>query len=287
MRIAILDPAAGISGDMTLGALLSLGIPSAWLEGLPGRLGLAGVEVTVRDVVRCGVGCKQVEFAIPEQPHGRHVGELVRLVERAPVSEWVRERVVAAGGAPPTRWRVVKSGWGAGQRNPGHYPNALRVLVAEQAAEAGRVTLLATDLDDMSPEYVEPLRQALVAAGALDVQTWPVQMKKGRSGFRVEVMAPEELAEAVTAALFRHSTTAGVRRWVAERATLARRQVTVELAPQVSVRVKVLEQPGADGVRVKPEYEDVLAAARALGRPPLEVARVAQRDAEEIGRAHV
>jgi len=392
MRIAILDPAAGISGDMTLGALLSLGVPSAWLEGLPGRLGLAGVGVRVRDVARCGVRCMQVEFAIPEQPHGRHVGDLVRLVERAPVSEWVRERAVRAfrlvgeaegrvhgvapeevhlhevgavdavldivgaiegfeqlgveaiyswpvavgrgwieaahgalpvpapatailleglelagggggggpvegeattptgaalvrvlaAGAPPERWRLVKSGWGAGQRNPGRYPNALRVLVAEQAAEAGRVTLVATDLDDMSPEYVEPLRQALVAAGALDVQTWPVQMKKGRFGFRVEVVAPEELGEAVTAALFRHSTTAGVRRWVAERATLARRQVTVELAPQVAVRVKVLEQPDADGVRVKPEYEDVLAAARALGRPPLEVARVAQRDAEAL-----
>src|SRR2546430_6662360 len=80
MRIAILDPAAGISGDMTLGALLSLGVPSAWLEGLPGRLGLAGVRVAVRDVVRCGVGCKQVEFTIPEQPHGRrseeHTSEL-------------------------------------------------------------------------------------------------------------------------------------------------------------------------------------------------------------------
>src|ERR1043166_4073408 len=96
MRIAILDPAAGISGDMTLGALLSLGVPSAWLEGLPGRLGLAGVGVSVRDVVRCGVRCTQVEFTIPEQPHGRHVGELVRLVERAPVSEWVRERAVRA-----------------------------------------------------------------------------------------------------------------------------------------------------------------------------------------------
>jgi len=177
---------------------------------------------------------------------------------------------------------MVKGGWGAGQRNPKHYPNALRILLAEQAAEAGRVVLLATDVDDMSPEYVEPLRQALVAAGALDVQTWPVQMKKGRSGFRVEVVAPEELAEPVTAALFRHSTTAGVRRWVAERATLARRQVTVQLTPEVTVRVKVLEQPDAEGVRVKPEYDDVLAAARALGRPPLEVARVAQRDAEAL-----
>jgi uncharacterized protein (TIGR00299 family) protein len=388
MRIAIFDPAAGVSGDMTLGALLALGVPASWLEQLPARLGLNGVGVTIRDTSRCGVAAKQVAFAIPEQPHGRHVGELLRLVERCPVSDWVKERAVrafrligeaegrvhgvpaekvhlhevgavdavldvvgaiegfeqlgveaiynlpvavgngwveaehgrlpvpapataillegvelASGGpvegeattptgaallrvlsvgAPPARWRLVRSGWGAGQRDPKHYPNALRLLVAEQAAEAGRVVLVATDVDDMSPEYVEPLRQALAAAGALDVQTWPVQMKKGRGGFRVEVVAPEEQADAVTAALFRHSTTAGVRRWVAERATLPRRQVTVQLAPEVSVRVKVLEQPDADGVRVKPEYEDVLAAAHALGRPPLEVARAAQRDAEAL-----
>jgi len=384
MRIAILDPAAGISGDMTLGALLSLGVPASWLEQLPGRLGVPGVGVTIREVRRASVGCRQVEFTIPEQPHGRHVGALVELVERAPLSNWVKERAVRAfqllgeaegrvhgvapekvhlhevgavdavldivgaiegfeqlgvdavynwpaavgngwvdaehgrlpvpapataillegveiasggpvegeattptgatllrvlsAGRPPGQWRLVNSGWGAGHRDPVHYPNALRILVAEQAAEAGRVALLATDVDDMSPEYVEPLRQALVAAGALDVQTWPVQMKKGRSGFRVEVVAPEELADEVTAALFRHSTTAGVRRWMAERATLPRRQVTVQLAPDVAVRVKVLEQP--DGIRVKPEYDDVLAAARALGRAPIEVARAAQRDAE-------
>src|SRR5882672_10307412 len=181
-------------------------------------------------------------------------------------------------GAPPDRWRMVGSGWGAGQRDPKHYPNALRILIAEVAAEAGRVVVLATDVDDMSPEYVEPLRQALVQAGALDVQTWPVQMKKGRQGFRVEVMAPEALAEAVTAELFRHSTTAGVRRWTAERATLPRHQLTVRL-DGVAVRVKVLDggQP-----RVKPEYDDVLAAAQALGRPPLEVARAVERDAEAL-----
>src|SRR5207245_9544577 len=106
---------------------------------------------------------------------------------------------------------------------------ALRMLGAAGGREGGRVVLLATDVDDMSPEYVEPRRQALVAAGALDVQTWPVQMKKGRQGFRVEVMAPESLAEAVTAEMFRHSTTAGVRRWVGERATLTRQRVTGRL----------------------------------------------------------
>src|SRR5690242_21693764 len=96
MRIAILDPAAGISGDMTLGALLAAGVPAAWLEELPARLGLDGVHVTVRDARRSAVGCKQVEFAIPDQPHGRHVADLVRLVERAPVSEWVKQRAVRA-----------------------------------------------------------------------------------------------------------------------------------------------------------------------------------------------
>ncbi|OLC10000.1 MAG: TIGR00299 family protein [Gemmatimonadetes bacterium 13_1_40CM_66_11] len=369
MRIAILDPAAGISGDMTLAALLSLGLPVSWLEELPARLGVGDVRVTVRDVRRSGITCKQVEFDIPPQPHGRHVGELVRLVERAPISDWVKERAVRAfqlfgeaegrvhgvaaervhlhevgavdavldivggiegferlgveaahgrlpvpapataillegleiasaapvegeattptgavllrvlsAGAPPDRWRMVGSGWGAGQRDPKHYPNALRILLAEVASEAGRVVLLATDVDDMSPEYVEPLRQALVQAGALDVQTWPVQMKKGRQGFRVEVMAPEALAEGVTAELFRHSTTAGVRRWVAERATLPRHQLTVRL-DGVAVRVKVLD---GGSVRVKPEYDDVLAAAQALGRPPLEVARAVERDAEAL-----
>ena len=384
MRIAILDPAAGISGDMTLGALLALGLPAEWLEELPARLGIADVRVTVRDVRRSSITCKQVEFAIPEQPHGRHVGELLQLVERAPISDWVKERAIrvfrlvgeaegrvhgvapekvhlhevgavdavldivgaiegferlgveavyhlpvavgrgwveaahgrlpvpapataillegleiAAGGpvegeattptgaallrvlsvgAPPDRWRMVGSGWGAGQRDPKHYPNALRILVAEVASEAGRVVLLATDVDDMSPEYVEPLRQALVSAGALDVQTWPVQMKKGRQGFRVEVMAPEAVAEAVTAELFRHSTTAGVRRWIAERATLPRHQLTVRL-DGVAVRVKVLD---GGSVRVKPEYDDVLAAAKALGRPPIDVARAVERDAEAL-----
>src|SRR5258706_2025123 len=96
MRIAILDPAAGISGDMTLGALLSLGVPVSWLEELPRRLGVGDVRVTVRDVRRAGITCKQIDFAIPEQPHGRHVGELIKLVERAPVSDWVKERAVQA-----------------------------------------------------------------------------------------------------------------------------------------------------------------------------------------------
>src|SRR6266702_1157416 len=292
MRIAILDPAAGISGDMTLGALLSLGVPVSWLEELPKRLGLDGVAVAVRDVRRTGIMCKQIEFAIPDQPHGRHVGALVRLVEQAPVSDWVKQRAVRAFqlvGEAEGRVHAV-----APEKVHLHEVGAVDEVLDIVGGIEGFEKLgveavyhfpvavgqgwLATDVDDMSPEYVEPLRQALVAAGALDVQTWPVQMKKGRQGFRVEVMAPEALAEAVTAELFRHSTTAGVRRWVAERATLPRHQLTVRL-DGVAVRVKVLD---GGSVRVKPEYDDVLAAAQALGRPPLDVARAVERDAEAL-----
>jgi uncharacterized protein (TIGR00299 family) protein len=189
---------------------------------------------------------------------------------------------VLSSGPPPARWRLVASGWGAGSRDPKHYPNALRILLAQPASEAGQVTVLATDLDDLSPEYVEPLRQAVLAAGALDVQTWPVQMKKGRTGFRCEVVVEESAVEAVTGALFQNSTTAGIRLARVERVTLARRQVTVRLADAVHVRVKILESATGISPRVKPEYDDVLAAALALGQAPLEVARAAQRRAEAL-----
>ena len=143
-------------------------------------------------------------------------------------------------------------------------------MTAVASPEAGEVVLLATDMDDLSPEYLEPLREALFAAGALDVQVWATHMKKGRTGFRVEVTAPLE-ADRVVAALFRHSTTSGVRRQIAERVTLARREVEVTSADGTTVRVKVLEGP--DGPRVKPEYEDVAAVARRTGQPAHEVAR--------------
>jgi len=180
-------------------------------------------------------------------------------------------RVLSAG-TPPGRWRAVAgAAWGAGGRNPAGYPNALRLIVAAAVPEAGEVVVLSTDVDDLSPEYLDPMRDALFLAGALDVQVWTTQMKKGRAGFRVEATVAPSQAEAVSQALFRHSTTAGIRRYTAERETLARHEVEVRMPDGSSVRVKVLDGP--DGPRVKPEYEDVAALARRTGRPAHEVAR--------------
>ena len=184
---------------------------------------------------------------------------------------------VLSEGAPPARWRPLATGWGAGGRDPAHYPNALRVLLAEPSVEATSVVTLSSDVDDLSPEYIEPLREALTAAGALDVQVWTTQMKKGRPGFRIEVTCDTAIGDRVTEAFFLHSTTAGVRRVTAERVTLARRQVEIVTADGQPIRVKVLETPA--GPRVKAEYDDVRAAATRLGRPAHDLAREVEAEA--------
>jgi uncharacterized protein (TIGR00299 family) protein len=418
-RFAILDPAAGISGDMLLGALLDAGAPPEWLRSLPARLGLSQVRIQIDRVRRAGVDATRVQVTLPDgqsedsstpyvaphdhasadqqshdhaslgdHPHAghHHLPELLAIIERSSLSPrvkqlasrafrllceeegrvhgmpaeavalhevgaadavidivggiegfevlgiervytrpvtlgsgWVRAahgvisvpapvtsrllqgleigpngpvvgeattptgavllRVLAAG-PQPSHWRPVATGWGAGGRDPEHYPNALRLILAEPAAEAGQVVTLSSDLDDLSPEYVEPLREALVAAGAIDVVLWATQMKKGRPGFRIEVLCHTGVTDQVTEAFFLHSTTAGVRRTLAERVTLPRRLISVPAADGVPVQVKVLETPA--GPRVKAEFEDVRKAAARLGRPAIEVAREIETQARAL-----
>ena len=418
-RFAILDPAAGISGDMLLGALLDAGAPSEWLRSLPARLGFAQACIEIDRVSRAGVAATRVQVTLPRgrredpsrafiAPHEHshpdkhshdhasqetrahaghyHLPELLTIIGQGALSPRVKslasrafrllceeegrihgmpaeavalhelgaadavidivggiegfevlgiDRVFArpvalgsgwvhaahgvmavpapvtarllegieigpngpvtgeattptgavllrvlASGPQPSHWRPVATGWGAGGRDPVHYPNALRLILAEPAAEAGQVVTLSSDLDDLSPEYVEPLREALLAAGAIDVLLWATQMKKGRPGFRIEAMCDTGVADQVTEAFFLHSTTAGVRRTLAERVTLPRRLISVLAADGVPVQVKVLETPA--GPRVKAEFEDVRRAAARLGRPAIEVAREIETEARAL-----
>ena len=91
-RIAILDPFSGIAGDMTLGALIAVGLDRAWLEALPATLGLDGVRVRMREVLRGEIACWKVDFEIPPQPHGRGIREIRRLVAESGVPDRVREK---------------------------------------------------------------------------------------------------------------------------------------------------------------------------------------------------
>ncbi len=80
MKTALLDPFSGIAGDMTLGALLGVGLDPEWLRALPARLGLPEVTVRISEVIRGELVCWKVDFDIPPQPHGRHIGEIRSLV---------------------------------------------------------------------------------------------------------------------------------------------------------------------------------------------------------------
>ncbi len=114
MTIAILDPFSGIAGDMTLGALLEVGLDAGWLRALPGRLGLEGVEVRIERVRRASLACTKVDFEIPPQPHSRGMAEIREIVDRAGLPDPVRQRAdavywqiaIAEGevhGVPPER----------------------------------------------------------------------------------------------------------------------------------------------------------------------------------------
>jgi pyridinium-3,5-bisthiocarboxylic acid mononucleotide nickel chelatase len=174
------------------------------------------------------------------------------------------------GGTPPPPEVVYgRSGFGAGSRNPARRPNCLRLIVCSVRAAVDRVYLVQADIDDLSPEYVAAARDALSDAGALDVALTRIDMKKGRPGVRVEVLTPEASLSAITEAMFLATSTIGLRYWEVARAVLEREEQVVEWRGQ-RVRQKIVRLPDGSS-RAKPEYDDVVAAARALGLTPRQV----------------
>ena len=167
------------------------------------------------------------------------------------------------GTMPPLTLAAV--GTGAGTRDLPDRPNVVRVLVGQGAIQAGpEVSLLETNLDDLNPELVPDAAARCVAAGALDVWTTPVQMKKGRPGFVLSALA-RPLDEAAVARVILEETTAlGVRVARLRRYELEREWRTVALEGG-SVRVKIGLLDGRV-VNVAPEHDDCAALGAATGR---------------------
>jgi uncharacterized protein (TIGR00299 family) protein len=385
MRIAILDPFSGIAGDMTLGALLGVGLDPEWLRALPARLGLSDVRVDIREVLRGELVCWKVDFDIPPQPHGRHIAEIRQLVARSGAPPQVRERAdavflaiasaegeihgmppeevhlhevgavdaildvvgvvwgldelgvdevrcgplrtgdgtvraahgllpvpapatlklleghpvqpgpegagelvtptgaglvrVLSAGSPPAAYVPLRSGFGAGTKDFPGRANALRIILAETdpacAAEDEResVTMLACDVDDMSPEYLGGVADRARDEGALDLVLLHTTMKKGRAGIRVELLCRPEDAGRFERLLLTETTTLGVRRQDVTRVTLPRRFEEVDLLGHV-VRMKIVQLPDGSE-RAKPEFDDVQRVALATGRRAADIYQLA------------
>ena len=383
MRTAILDPFSGISGDMTLGALIGVGLDPEWLRALPERMGLPQVSVDIREVLRGEIVCWKVDFEIPPQPHGRHIDQIRELVANSGAPDDVRDRadkafwsiassegeihglppeqvhlhevgavdaildVVGAiwgfselgvedvrcgtirtgdgtvraargllpvpapatlkllegyrispgpegagelvtptgaalvralsTGLPPAEYIPRRSGFGAGTKDFVGRANALRIVLADvdlaRAGPSERATIVACDVDDMSPEYVAGAAERARVAGALDVTLVAVTMKKGRQGTRIEILCRPEDAPRFEALLLRETTTIGVRRSEVDRVVLAREEATVDVLGH-TVRVKVVTLSDG-GRRAKPEFDDVQRVALATSRSAADIYEIA------------
>jgi len=190
-------------------------------------------------------------------------------------------------GPIPSEYVPVRSGYGAGTKDPTGRANALRIILADHAADdggSGELSMLAADIDDMAGEYLADVAERIRESGALDVVLLPTAMKKGRPGTRIEVLCRPADADRLEVILLTHSTTIGVRRQAVSRRALPRQVRTVEVAGQ-RIAVKVVQLPGG-GFRAKPEFEDVRRAAEASGRPLAAIFSEAQLVAErgEQGR---
>jgi uncharacterized protein (TIGR00299 family) protein len=166
---------------------------------------------------------------------------------------------------PMPAMTVQASGYGAGERDLPGRPNVLRVIIGESASDARTEPLLVLEceIDDMNPQLFGLVMDRLHAAGALDVFFTPVQMKKNRPGTLMTVLAPPDRREALSAIVFRETTTIGLRWHAAERERLDREVVSVE-TPHGAARVKLARRSGTV-INAAPEFEDCARLAAAAG----------------------
>jgi uncharacterized protein (TIGR00299 family) protein len=165
------------------------------------------------------------------------------------------------GVLPPMR--ICRTGYGAGSQDFKEHANVLRVLIGEPtgASEATAVSILEANIDDLSPQVLAYAMERLLENGALDVTLQPIEMKKGRPGTLLRVIARPEDREPLAQLVFAETSTLGLRIYGAERRVQSRSWVEVQ-TPHGKVRVKVSGEGS-----YAPEYEDCRRLALAAGIP--------------------
>jgi uncharacterized protein (TIGR00299 family) protein len=179
------------------------------------------------------------------------------------------ERTTPTGAALLAAWssevqslpelKIESIGYGAGSKRWDDAPNLLRVVLGESTELLEAAWVLETNLDDLSPQLAAVALESALQAGALDAWIAPVTMKKGRPGILLGALCSSEKREAVEAAIFRETSTLGIRRTQVSRSVLDRELVEVQTA-YGPIRVKLGRMHGRL-LNAQPEFEDCRQAA--------------------------
>ena len=383
MKIAYLECNTGISGDMTLGALIDAGVSQQEIEVGINSLKLEGVRLRVEKVIKGGFAATAVTVEHPPQHAHRHLSDIREILSRSdkltPTQHSIAWQIFQAiaqaeatvhGSSPdkvhfhevgaidsivdivaaaigfdllgvdqihcspiptgyglididhgicpvpapgtaellkgiplqdipieaelttPTGAAIVKTmvdhfgqlpamqieqiGYGAGTMTFPDRANLLRLFVGTitMHPQHETVCLLETNLDDTTAEIIGFTRELLEQAGALDVYTSSIQMKKDRPGIQLSVLCKPDCVETLRTILYEQTGTLGIRLTNIERSTLARSIVSVKTTwGKVSGK---LSQPTGRQAWFQPEFEDCACIAREKEIPLREVHRAAQ-----------
>lgn len=192
-------------------------------------------------------------------------------------------RMLEARYEPLPVLRVTASGYGAGGRELPGEPNLLRLIVGETVESSAtasndgteEIAVITAVIDDATPQVLAYASERLLAAGAWDVYRTPVQMKKGRSGVTMTVLARPDLRAALEEILFRETTTIGLH-WRIEHKHALEREFVEAMTPWGAVRMKIARLDGGEIVNVQPEYEDCRALAESHQVPLKRVQQAAR-----------
>ncbi len=193
---------------------------------------------------------------------------------------------LAVGFGEPPAMKLEKIGLGAGSRDL-EIPNILRLWLGEKSTTATEqpsvlfqqetITVLETQIDDLNPQAIAYTLEQLLAAGALDVFTQSIGMKKSRSGILLTVICHPELVNTCKTIIFRETTTLGIRERTQLRSMLKREFQSVTTDYGV-VKVKIAswgEGEQKQIINVQPEYEDCATLARQHNVPWKEISQKA------------
>jgi uncharacterized protein (TIGR00299 family) protein len=187
------------------------------------------------------------------------------------------------GPQPPMSVSAI--GYGAGSADLEGQPNVVRIMIGEAAEKTvpgfdEEIAVIEANLDDMNPQIYGYFLEKALAAGALDVYTTPVQMKKNRPGTLLTLLCKPASTHALMSLIFAETTTLGARTYTAQRRTLPRETVKVH-TQYGDVHVKLARINGS--VRhIAPEYEDCRRLASEKNVPLQQVINEALRSFERM-----